>query len=355
MSTAAIIPIRETKPLLMLAEVRDALAEVVSIGDALPLISKAEALRVCCRKAGLSVEIQNQATEVKLRCEREAGRLIRLGQECGEISTRGGDRANFHDGSLKLDDIGITHKQSHRWQRLNAIDAEQFEEELELFHESDREITTAHFLKLAARQSANEEESEESSAIGGDVVANLQELIDAGRKFRTVYADPPWRYGNQATRASTDNHYQTMTVDEICAEPVSQLLEDNAHLHLWTTNAFLFESKRVLEAWGFEYKSCFIWCKKQMGIGNYWRLSHEFLILGVRGSQRFRDKSLMSWLETESSVAITDRTKHSQKPRAVRLMVEKASRGPYLEMYGREAMPDSPWTVYGNQVGKRMF
>jgi len=349
MATAAIIPIRETKPLLMLAEVRDALAEVVSIGDALPLISKAEALRVCCRKAGLSVEIQNQVAEVKLKAEREAGRLL-----AENPPAKGRPKSN-HDDCISLDDLGITQNQSTRWQRLSSIDAEQFEEELELFHESDREITTAHFLKLAARQSANKEESEESSATGGDVVANLQELIDAGRKFRTVYADPPWRYGNQATRASTDNHYQTMTVDDICAEPVSQLLEDNAHLHLWTTNAFLFESKRVLEAWGFEYKSCFIWCKKQMGIGNYWRLSHEFLILGVRGSQRFRDKSLMSWLETESSVAITDRTKHSQKPRAVRLMVEKASKGPYLEMYGREAMPDSPWTVYGNQVGKRMF
>jgi N6-adenosine-specific RNA methylase IME4 len=41
----------------------------------------------------------------------------------------------------------------------------------------------------------------------------------------------------------TGNHYATMTVDEICAEPVPQLVEDDAHLHLWTTNAFLFEAK----------------------------------------------------------------------------------------------------------------
>ena len=175
---------------------------------------------------------------------------------------------------------------------------------------------------------------------------DLQSLIDSGQKFGTVYADPPWQYSNQATRSSTNNHYKTMTVDEICQLPISELTAENAHLHLWTTNAFLFQAKEVLEAWGFEYKSCFIWVKPQFGIGNYWRLSHEFLLLGVKGSIRFLDHSLKSWVEA-------DRTKHSKKPEVVREFIEKASPGPYLELFGRSTCEN--WTVWGNEIERTLF
>lgn len=160
--------------------------------------------------------------------------------------------------------------------------------------------------------------------------------------FGCVYADPPWQYGNQATRASTDNHYNTMTIGELCNMPVSELVADDAHLHLWTTNSFIREAFQLIEAWGFEYRSMFVWVKPQMGIGNYWRVSHEIMLLGIRGNaKRFNDKSLKSWVEAS-------RTKHSAKPEAVRGMIEKASGGPYLELFGRSEVPG--WTVFGNQI-----
>ena len=136
--------------------------------------------------------------------------------------------------------------------------------------------------------------------------------------------------------------------DRICAEPVSKLVADNAHLHLWTTNAFLREAFTVIEAWGFQYKSCLVWIKPQLGMGNYWRVSHEFLLLGVRGSSPFEDKTCRSWLSNR-------RTRHSKKPFAFRRLIEKVSPGPYLELYGREEQPQTEWTVYGNQVERRLF
>lgn len=172
-------------------------------------------------------------------------------------------------------------------------------------------------------------------------ILDLQTLIDAGEKFGTIYADPPWPYSNQATRSATDNFYDTMTLDDIANLPVSQLTADKAHLHLWTTNGFLFESRAILEAWGFTYKSCFVWVKPQMGIGNYWRVSHEFMLLGVKGALVFADHSQMSWLHH-------DRVGHSKKPGVVRQNIEKTSPGPYLEMFGREIIEG--WTVFGNQV-----
>ncbi len=188
----------------------------------------------------------------------------------------------------------------------------------------------------------------ESPTYQGEVVRDLGELVTTGRKFGTVYADPPWSYNNAASRAAAVNHYPTMTFDEICAEPVSQLVEDNAHLHLWTTNAFLREAFDVINAWGFDYKSCLIWVKDTIGMGNYWRVSHEYLLLGVRGNLTFRERTHRSWLQHH-------RMQHSHKPEVVRTLIEKVSPGPYLELYGRAEIPNSPWTVYGNQVEKRLF
>jgi len=163
----------------------------------------------------------------------------------------------------------------------------------------------------------------------GRIVSNLRLLIDEGYRFSTIYADPPWNYDNRASRAAAVDHYPTMTVEEICAEPVAELVNDKAHLHLWTTNAFLRDSFRVMDAWGFQYKSCLIWIKDKLGMGNYWRVSHEYLLLGVRGSLTFSERNQRSWI-------LAPRTKHSRKPAVVRQLVEQVSPGPYLELYGRE-------------------
>jgi N6-adenosine-specific RNA methylase IME4 len=197
------------------------------------------------------------------------------------------------------------------------------------------------------RQALLAERARPQNGEPGCTVDDLGRLAESGEVFGTVYADPPWRYGNQATRAATDNHYGTMTVDEIAALPVARLAGDRAHLHLWTTNAFLPHAFRVVEAWGFEYRSLFVWCKPEMGLGNYWRVSHELLLLGVRGDCPFYDQSLRSWKE------MTRRGGHSQKPEQVRHMIEKASPGPYLELFGRQAVKG--WKVWGDQVSRDLF
>lgn len=74
---------------------------------------------------------------------------------------------------------------------------------------------------------------------------DLYSLVSSKKTFGTIYADPPWKYGNQATRASTDNHYDTLSPEEIATLPVSELTAERAHLHLWTTNAFLFECPAI--------------------------------------------------------------------------------------------------------------
>jgi N6-adenosine-specific RNA methylase IME4 len=174
------------------------------------------------------------------------------------------------------------------------------------------------------------------------ITDSLAKLAGRNLQIGTVYADPPWRYGNQTTRAATGKHYKTMSTKDLRTMPIETLVQPKAHLHLWTTNGFIGEAIALIGAWGFEYKSCFVWCKPSMGIGNYWRVSHEFLLLGVRGGATFANRSLRSWAELP-------RAEHSRKPEIVRKWIESASPGPdRLELFGRRAAHG--WGVFGDEV-----
>ena len=179
------------------------------------------------------------------------------------------------------------------------------------------------------------------------IVTDLATLLAGGQRYGTIYADPPWEYANRGTRGAAQGHYQGMTLDALAALPVGQLAAPDAHLHLWITSPLLLDAARLFDAWGFEYVSSFVWDKDRMGMGNYWRINHEFLLLGVRGQARsFRVRNL-------PSVARLPRREHSAKPEQIRAMIEQASPGPYLELFGRRTAPG--WTVYGDQVATDLF
>jgi N6-adenosine-specific RNA methylase IME4 len=180
----------------------------------------------------------------------------------------------------------------------------------------------------------------------GQRIQDLNALMEDRRKFGTIYADPPWQYQNAACRGAADNHYYTMSLDAIATLPVAKIAADEVHLHLWTTNGFLFEAREVMQAWGFTYKSCVVWIKPQLGNGNYWRVSHEFMLLGVRGNLTFADKTQQSWV-------LAERKQHSAKPVIFRKLIERVSPGPRLELFARAQV--AGWTVWGNEIQPDLF
>ena len=180
----------------------------------------------------------------------------------------------------------------------------------------------------------------------GVYTRSLDDLISDRRKFRTLLIDPPWPYGNQGTRASTSEHYQSMSLNALKALPVPELAERDSHLHLWTTNGFLAEAIQLMAAWQFTYKSMLVWVKPQMGIGNYWRVSHELLLFGLRGDCPFLSHRHKSWL-------LCGRGKHSAKPEEVRRRIEEVSPPAYLELFGRNRVDH--WTVWGDQLESTLF
>lgn len=340
------IQVIEPREIAMLTGAAKALAEAKDLGEVKRIRDTAVAVKHYAKAAKLGHEAQNHAAEIKLRAERKAGEML-AGME-KQAGSRGTGKKVEYPKATPLSEIGIDKKSSSKWQTVAKVPAREFEKHVSETKSSKRELTTSGVLKLAKKIQAQtiEPDTMSSGPHSGVIVNDLKTLISGGELFSTVYADPPWQYGNQATRASTDNHYPTMTLDDICDLPVSKVVDEHAHLHLWTTNGFLFDAKRVMEAWGFEYRSCFVWVKPQMGIGNYWRVSHEFMLFGLRGKCPFRRRDQMSWREM-------DRGRHSSKPDDIRQIVESVSPGPYLEMFGRIAMPN--WTVFGNQVERSIF
>jgi N6-adenosine-specific RNA methylase IME4 len=138
-----------------------------------------------------------------------------------------------------------------------------------------------------------------------------------------------------------------MDVEELCNLPVVEIVGQQAHLHLWTTNAFLEEAFEVIRAWGFEFKSMLIWCKDKIGLGNYWRVSHEYLMFASRGNLPMGDaRHIPSWL-------IAERGRHSAKPHVFRQLVEGVSPPPRVELFGRAE--HEGWIVMGNQIERTLW
>ena len=208
-----------------------------------------------------------------------------------------------------------------------------FDAALEIAKQSAGRLTVKAVVQHAIKT------REKVRVVSEGVVSSLDDLTVHG--FGCIYADPPWRYNNQGTRAATNNHYATMTVEDIASLPVESVVADKAHLHMWVTNAFLEPAFEIIREWGFEFKSSFVWVKPQMGIGNYWRNSHELMLTATRGGLTADSRGEMSWLECS-------RGRHSSKPDEVRDRIMRLSPGPYLELFGRRKVSD--WTVFGNEV-----
>lgn len=241
--------------------------------------------------------------------------------------------------------VAGTYKPSRRregltFQHHREVAALQAQEADRLLDMAEAEGLSTRQLRVAARRvRARLLPSDQASA-----VRDLQMLGASGQRFATIYADPPWNYRSQTLELATANHYSTMTVEELCKLPVGALAAPDAYLHMWVTSAFLVgPPERIFAAWDFRYSgSSFVLVKRRLGLGNYWRIGHEFLLTAIRGNPpRFRDHTLRSWLEVE-------RTGRSFKPEMVRTLVERAAPGPYLELFGRRHVAN--WTVWGDEV-----
>jgi N6-adenosine-specific RNA methylase IME4 len=174
--------------------------------------------------------------------------------------------------------------------------------------------------------------------------------------FSTIVADPPWKtqtgpkresgkVNHGKTTETTNNplEYGTMTVEEIAAMPVKEKANDDAHLYIWTINAYVRETYDIARAWGFEPSTMLYWLKSPMGIGlgGAFSLCVEPILFCRRGklsAKKRLDRNWWNW----------PRGRHSAKPEEFQTIVESVSPGPYLELFARRSRPN--WTTWGNEA-----
>jgi len=165
-------------------------------------------------------------------------------------------------------------------------------------------------------------------------------------KFNVIYADPPWSYGDKLVEGygAADHHYPQMSIDELCDMPIKDLVSKDAVLFLWVTSPLLDECWPIISAWGFEYKTSFVWDKVKHNYGHYNSVRHEFLLICTRGSFLPQSKTLVDSVQT-----IERSSKHSEKPEEFRNIIEAMyPKSEKLELFGRKK--SDGWTVYGNEV-----
>jgi N6-adenosine-specific RNA methylase IME4 len=178
-------------------------------------------------------------------------------------------------------------------------------------------------------------------------------LAKMSGQFSTILADPPWQFQNQTGKVAPEHRrllrYPTMELKEISELPVSQLAAAKSHLYLWVPNALLQEGLKVMEAWGFTYKSNLVWYKTRKdggpdgrGVGFYFRNVTELILFGVRGSMR-----TLSPGRTQVNLIASRKREHSRKPEEIYDLVEACSPGPYLEIFAR--FPRDGWSQWGNE------
>lgn len=178
-------------------------------------------------------------------------------------------------------------------------------------------------------------------------------------RFRTIVVDPPWSYKQKwhLPRGTDDFYtgtkrrlmkgrgasanYACMPLDEIAAMPLGEWAEDDAHLYVWVTNAFMKQGHELAEAWGFRPTTIVTWVKNQIGMGVYFRNTTEHAIFCVRGRLPTLRKNVPTHL-------FAPRGRHSEKPQAFYDMVETVSPGPYLDVFARKQRLG--WAVAGNEV-----
>lgn len=172
--------------------------------------------------------------------------------------------------------------------------------------------------------------------------------------YTTLLADPAWGFLTYGKRRTTphrcaEDHYPTMSFEELCALPVPEIAAPNAGLLMWVVDSHFAEALALGAAWGFTFKTCaFVWVKTaksgepRISMGYWTRKQTEQCWLFTRGKPRRRSKSVRQIIQAP-------RREHSRKPDEIYERAEALLYGPYIELFARQRYPG--WAQWGDQSG----
>ena len=179
----------------------------------------------------------------------------------------------------------------------------------------------------------------------------VKNLFDIKKKYRLIYADPPWAYRDALKFKKTESnprgashHYNLMSTNDIKNIPIKYISQDNACCFIWVTVPFLVEGLSVLKSWGFNYKTALFWHKiKSLGMGYWFRNNMEICLVGIKGK-------IKAFRQQISNVVMHPPASHSTKPKRYYVILEGLNINPKIELFARDMREG--WDVWGNQLSK---
>lgn len=176
----------------------------------------------------------------------------------------------------------------------------------------------------------------------------IVDIFNTDKKYKIIYADPPWRYNDRACNGACETHYKTMRFKDICALPIKDITDKDAILFMWVTYPMLKEGLELMEAWGFKYKTIgFQWLKLNrknkmpfFGLGRWTRGNTECCLIATKGNPKRVSNSVFQLIQSEIEA-------HSKKPdEARRRIIELMGDLPRIELFARESK--SGWDCWGD-------
>lgn len=301
-------------------------------------------------KVGLATEVREQKLqEAQDLADAVLDAEVRIGELTAELP-KAKNRFSSNSGvtakEKKLDEIGFNKMQVSRFEQL-AKHPEAVEQAKTEAREKGEVVTRSAALNKIKEERKAAHRAEREQAVAEQIKTENGKSIDlfnTTEKYRVIYADPPWSYGDKQNidgLGGAVKHYPTMKLEEICELPIPA--EDNAVLFLWVTSPLLEDSFKVINAWGFKYKTSFVWDKIAHNMGHYNSVRHEFLLVATKGSCTPDNIKLFD------SVVSINRTEHSKKPEEFRNIIDTLyTYGKKLELFARDAAEG--WDVWGNMI-----
>lgn len=363
-----------------------ALAEAVAVDEVVDIRNKADAMRFYARQAK-NLDLEISAAQIRTRAERRLGQMIL--EQIATVGLAKGGQPYRADSTCSdavqvekpptLAEAGIDRKLSSRAQRTAKIGDIRFEALMGMIRaQAQRDgRVVVDVLKIDAENEQRDKRRDLARALSKASVD-----LPTGRKFPIIYADPPWKRKQGVTGRSYENHYDTMSWDDICAMPIADMVLPDAWLFLWIPRAHMFAlhavdtevttpdgevvivkvetplAWAVAKSWGFEaYSTAFVWTKtdeahpNDQGGGVLVFDQDEILLMFKRG----RGLPKPATGEKFKSNHRERSREHSRKPDHYRDMIATMAGGvPVLELFARvDAEHPLPpdWEGWGNQAG----
>lgn len=310
---------------------------------------KAKAFKLLCREVD---EITIRASEVVVLAQH------RIGQELTVVTSSKPGRFKKGDmpSRFRMVDLVGCRKRAYRYKQLGSHPKALVTAMIGKLKREGTDITSTGVLKLIseAQLKRRRQANYAASTKNGCTIADLNSLISQGKRFSTIYIDPPLELETSTERSrdrSPERHYDVWSVDKIKRLPIAALAAKSSTLLLWCVSHRLPDALDIIASWGFNYSTiAFNWIKTNRdgsvftGMGSWTRGGSELCLLATRGTPKRLDYGVGQVIHAPIG-------QHSAKPAEVRHRIERLVAGPYLELFSRHVA--NGWTCWGNEIKRR--